>query len=61
MPALSKSKDKITEFRGLYVENITAEIMRAMADILDPKVKDTIFLNAQEEVRKIIDRETIWE
>ncbi len=45
--------------RGIYIENLTAEILSTIDDVISITVSDEAFLKAQEKVRKIISREYV--
>ena len=45
--------------RGIYIENLTAEIFNSIDNIVSITVSDEAFMKAQEKVRKIIAREYV--
>lgn len=45
--------------RTIYIENLTGEIFKELIGIINPKVKDKVFLDCQYRVRKIIAREYV--
>ena len=45
--------------RGIYIENLTAEIFNTLTEVLNPNISDNDFLKAQVRVRKIIAREYV--
>jgi len=45
--------------RGIYIENLTAEIFRTLTDVLNPATTDKDFLKAHDRVRAIIGREYV--
>jgi len=47
------------DVKGLYIENLTAEIFNAISEIIPINIKDTKFIEAQEKVFRIIAREYV--
>ena len=45
--------------RGIYIENLTAEIFNSIDNVISMSVSDEAFMKAQEKVRKIIAREYV--
>jgi len=60
LPHNSHAKQKITgNLKGTYIENLTAEILATLDDLLSDDMDDNDFLNGQERVRTIIAREYV--
>lgn len=47
------------DVKGLYVETLTAEIFKVLADIIPDSTKESTFLKAQEKIHAIIAREYV--
>jgi len=47
------------DVKGIYIENLTGEIMATLDDVIDQDSDDDIFLKAQARVRSIISREYV--
>ncbi len=60
LPHNSHAKQKATgNLKGTYIENLTAEILACLDDLLSDDMDDNDFLNGQKRVRAIIAREYV--